>query len=114
MNIFLGQPINNVNNGVMQQKVVNNQAFKVVKGKRFTYYIKTDENGIVKEVVARSSRELAPADYFIQNVNTCTKKLVMRVPLRMAIWQYDCPNTKIEYKTFGPPGFLNTEAKLIK
>jgi len=31
MNIFLGQPINNVNNGVMQQKVVNNQAFKVVK-----------------------------------------------------------------------------------
>ncbi|MFP3253764.1 MAG: hypothetical protein RXN95_01700 [Hydrogenobaculum sp.] len=114
MNIFLGQSINNVNNGVMQQKVVNNQAFKVVKGKRFTYYIKTDENGIVKEVVARSSRELAPADYFIQNVNTCTKKLVMRVPLRMAIWQYNCPNTKIEYKTFGLPGFLNTEAKLIK
>ena len=114
MNIFLGQPINNVNNGVIQQKVVNNQAFKVVKGKHFTYYIKTDENGIVKEVVARSSRELAPASYFIQNVNTCTKKLVMKVPLRMAIWQYDCPNIKIEYKTFGLPGFLNTEAKLIK
>ena len=114
MNIFLGQPIHNVNNGVMQQKVVNNQAFKVVKGKRFTYYIKTDENGILEEVVARSSRELAPADYFIKNLNTCTKKLVMRAPLRMAIWQYDCPNTKIEYKTFGPPGFLNTEAKLIK
>jgi hypothetical protein len=58
--IFLDQPINNVNNGVMQQKVVNNQAFKVVKGKRFTYYIKTDENGIVKEVGARIINKLSP------------------------------------------------------
>jgi hypothetical protein len=45
----------------MQQKVVNNQAFKVVKGKRFTYYIKTDENGIVKEVGARIIKKLSPS-----------------------------------------------------
>ncbi|GAB6078129.1 hypothetical protein [Hydrogenobaculum acidophilum] len=114
MNIFLGQPIGNVNNGAMEQKVINNQAFRVVKGKRFTYYIKTDENGIVKEVVAKSQRELAPMSYFVQNPESCTKKLIFRAPLRMAIWQYNCPQGKIEYKTFGPPGFLNTEAKLLK
>ena len=114
MNIFLGQPINNVNNGVIQQKVVNNQAFKVVKGKRFTYYVKTDENGIVKEVVARSSRNLAPASYFIQNVNACTKKLLLRVPLRMAKWEYDCPQGTFEYTTFGVIGNLITKAKMIR
>jgi len=114
MNIFLGQPINNVNNGVIQQKVVNNQAFKVVKGKRFTYYIKTDENGIVKEVVARSSRNLAPASYFIQNVNACTKKFLLRVPLRMAKWEYDCPQGTFEYTTFGVIGNLITKAKMIR
>ncbi|MGC9144488.1 hypothetical protein [Hydrogenobaculum sp.] len=114
MNIFLGEPISNINNGIIEQRFINNQAFKVIKGQRFTYYIKTDKNGIVKEVVAKSPRELAPISYFIQNPESCTKKLLFREPLRMAIWQYDCPNAKVEYKTFGPPGFLNTEAKLLK
>jgi len=114
MNIFLGQPINNVNNGVMQQKVVNNQAFKVVKGKRFTYYVKTDPNGNVQEVIAKSQRNLAPASYFIQNVNACTKKLLLRVPLRMAKWEYDCPQGTFEYTTFGVIGNLITKAKMIR
>ncbi len=112
MNIFLGEPLN-ISNGTVEQKVINNEPVKIIKGEKFTYYVKT-QNGLVTEVLARAKRELAPISYFIQNPDQCTKKLLFRAPLRMAVWEYDCPQGKVEYKTFGPPGFLNTKVKLLK
>ena len=112
MQIFIGQPLTPTG-AEIKQKVINNQPVKVIKGKNFTYYVKT-ENGIVSKVVAHSQRQLAPASYFIQNAEACTKKLLFRVPLRMAVWEYDCPQGKFEYKTFGLIGNMNTEVKVVK
>jgi len=61
--------------------------FYTVQGKTFQYKVFTDANGNIIKVAALSPRKLAPVDYFIQNVNTCTKKLLMRVPLRMAMYE---------------------------
>jgi len=111
MFIFVGQPLNVASK--IEQKVIMNQPVKVVKGQHFTYYVKT-QNGIVSSVVAKSPRQLAPASYFIQDANQCTKKLIMRIPLRLAKWQYDCPSGVYNYTTFGVPGNLNTIVKMMR
>jgi len=114
MQIFLNQPFTPQGN-VIEQKAVGNQAhIYTVKGKTFQYKVFTDTNDNIIKVVAFSPRQLAPANYFIQNVNTCTKKLVMRVPLRMATYEYICPTGTYKYTTFGVIGHLITTAEVVK
>jgi len=120
MQLFLNQPFTPQGN-VVSQKFVGNQSNKTataqvytVKGKTFQYKVFTDVNGNITKVAAISPRKLAPADYFIQNVNTCTKKLVMRVPLRMAVYEYSCPTGTYKYTTFGVIGHLITTAELVR
>ena len=113
MYIFLGQPFITVSTkGPVEQKIVNNQPVKVIRGEHFTYYVKT-KNGIVTEVKTRSIDRFAPASYFIQNVENCTKKSVLTVPLRMAVWHYECPQGKFEYKRSGTIGDEKTEVKML-
>ena len=114
MQIFLSQPF--VPQGsVVSQKAVDNQLNTyTVQGKTFQYKVYTDANDNITKVVAFSPRQLAPADYFIQNVNTCTKKLVMRVPLRMATYEYTCPTGTYKYTTFGVIGHLITTAEVVR
>jgi hypothetical protein len=114
MQIFLNQPFVPQGN-VVSQKAVGNQAhIYTVKGNTFQYKVYTDANNNITKVVAFSPRQLAPADYFIQNVNTCTKKLVMRVPLRMATYEYVCPTGTYKYTTFGVIGHLITTAEVVR
>ncbi|MGC8580693.1 MAG: hypothetical protein ACP5MB_11675, partial [bacterium] len=111
MFIFVGQPLSVNVTSKVEQKVIMSKPVQVIKGKNFTYYVRT-KNGVVSSVVAKSQRELAPASYFIQDANQCTKKLVMRMPLRLAQWQYSCPSGVYNYTTFGIPGNLNTIVKM--
>ena len=114
MQLFLSQPFVPQGN-VVSQKAVGNQAHTyTVQGKTFQYKVFTDANDNITKVAAISPRQLAPADYFIQNVNTCTKKLVMRVPLRMASYEYTCPTGTYKYTTFGVIGRLITTAEVVK
>jgi len=114
MQIFLNQPFTPQGN-VIEQKAVGNQSHTyTVQGKKFQYKVFTDANDNITKVVAFSPRKLAPADYFIQNVNTCTKKLVMRVPLRMATYEYTCPTGTYKYTTFGVIGHLITTAEVVR
>ena len=120
MQFFLNQPFVPQGN-VVSQKAVGNQSHRsttsyvyTVKGKRFQYKVFTDANNNIVKVVALSPRKLAPVSYFIQNVNTCTKKLVMRVPLRMATYEYICPTGTYKYTTFGVIGHLITTAELVR
>jgi len=114
MQLFLSQPFTPQGN-VIEQKAVGNQSHTyTVKGKTFQYKVFTDANDNITKVVAFSPRKLAPADYFIQNVNTCTKKLVMRVPLRMATYEYTCPTGTYKYSTFGVIGHLITTAEVVR
>jgi len=120
MQLFLNQPFTPQGN-VVEQKAVGNQSQKsatvhiyTVQGKTFQYKVYTDANNNITKVVAISPRKLAPADYFIQNVNTCTKKLVMRVPLRMAMYEYTCPTGTYKYTTFGVIGHLITTAEVAR
>jgi len=114
MYIFIGQPLPTEANTKIVNKANIYTPYMKIQGKTFTYYVKTDANGNVQEVIAKSQRNLAPASYFIQNVNACTKKLLLRVPLRMAKWEYDCPQGTFEYTTFGVIGNLITKAKIIR
>ena len=111
MQIFLGQPLNVAPQVKIEKKVVMNQQYYVIKGQNFTYYVKT-KNGIVSEVIAKAPYKLAPVSYFIQNPQNCVKKLIMRVPLRMAKYEYDCNGTVYHYTTFGVPGNLITSVSL--
>jgi len=114
MQLFLNQPFVPQGN-IVSQKAVSNQAhIYTVQGKTFQYKVFTDANDNITKVVALSPRQLAPADYFIQNVNTCTKKLVMRVPLRMATYKYTCPTGTYKYTTFGVIGHLITTAEVVR
>jgi len=114
MQLFLNQPFTPQGN-VAEQKAVGNQShIYTVQGKTFQYKVFTDANGNITKVAAISPRQLAPADYFIQNVNTCTKKLVMRVPLRMASYEYTCPTGTYKYTTFGVIGHLITTAEVAR
>jgi len=114
MQLFLNQPFVPQGNVVSQKAVGNQSHTYTVQGKTFQYKVFTDTNGNITKVVAFSPRQLAPADYFIQNVNTCTKKLVMRVPLRMATYEYTCPTGTYKYTTFGVIGHLITTAEVVK
>jgi hypothetical protein len=114
MQIFLNQPFVPQGNVVSQKAVGNQVHIYTVKGNTFQYKVYTDANNNITKVVAFSPRQLAPADYFIQNVNTCTKKLVMRVPLRMATYEYTCPTGTYKYTTFGVIGHLITTAEVVK
>ena len=122
MQLFLNQPFvpqGNVDKSatVLSQKAVgkaNTAHVYTVQGKTFQYKVYTDANNNITKVVALSPRQLAPADYFIQNVNTCTKKLVMRVPLRMATYEYICPTGTYKYTTFGVIGYLTTTAEVVR
>ncbi len=107
LQIFVGQPFNEYS--LSEQKYINNQNIKVITGEHFTYYVKT-QNGIVKSITAIAPKMLAPAEDFIKDVNQCKKELVMRVPLRMARYEYDCPNGTYIYQTFGVVGHLETSA----
>jgi len=116
MQLFLNQPFVPQGN-VVEQKAVgkaNTAHIYTVQGKTFQYKVFTDDNDNIIKVVAFSPRQLAPADYFIQNVNTCTKKLVMRVPLRMATYEYTCPTGTYKYTTFGVIGHLITTAEVVR
>jgi len=116
MQLFLNQPFTPQGN-VVSQKVVgkaNTAHVYTIQGKTFQYKVYTDANDNITKVVAFSPRQLAPADYFIQNVNTCTKKLIMRVPLRMASYEYTCPTGTYKYTTFGVIGHLITTAEVMK
>jgi len=120
MQLFLSQPFTPQGN-VVEQKAVGNQSNRsttayvyTVQGKTFQYKVFTDANGNIIKVAALSPRKLAPVSYFIQNVNTCTKKLVMRVPLRMATYEYSCPTGTYKYTTFGVIGHLITTAEVMK
>jgi hypothetical protein len=116
MQLFLNQPFTPQGN-VLSQKAVGKATTSnvyTIQGKNFQYKVVTDTNGNITKVAALSPRQLAPADYFIQNVNTCTKKLVMRVPLRMATYEYTCPTGTYKYTTFGVIGFLTTTVKTVK
>jgi len=114
MQLFLNQPFTPQGNVVSQKFVGNQSHIYTVQGKTFQYKVFTDANGNITKVVALSPRELAPANYFIQNVNTCTKKLLMRVPLRMAVYEYTCPTGTYKYTTFGLIGHLITTAEVVK
>ena len=116
MQIFLNQPFVPQGNVVSQKAVgkTNTAHVYTVKGKTFQYKVFTDANGNITKVEALSPRKLAPADYFIQNVNTCTKKLIMRVPLRMASYEYTCPTGTYKYTTFGVIGHLITTAEVVR
>ncbi|MGC8580577.1 MAG: hypothetical protein ACP5MB_11065 [bacterium] len=111
MFIFVGQPLSVTSK--VEQKVIMNKPVQVIQGQHFTYYVRT-KSGIVSSVTAKSPKQLAPASYFIQDASQCTKKLVMRIPLRLAQWQYDCPSGKYNYTTFGIPGNLNTIVKMVR
>jgi len=116
MQLFLSQPFVPQGN-VVEQKVVgkaNTAHVYTIQGNTFQYKVYTDANNNITKVVALSPRQLAPADYFIQNVNTCTKKLVMRVPLRMATYEYTCPTGTYKYTTFGVIGHLITTAEVVR
>jgi len=120
MQLFLSQPFMPQGN-VVEQKVVGNQSNKsatahiyTVQGRTFQYKVFTDADGNITKVAALSPRQLAPVSYFIQNVNTCTKKLLMRVPLRMATYEYTCPTGTYKYTTFGVIGHLITTAEVVK
>jgi len=120
MQLFLNQPFTPQGN-VVSQKFVSNQSNKsatayvyTVQGKTFQYKVFTDVNGNITKVATLSPRQLAPVSYFIQNVNICTKKLLMRVPLRMASYEYICPTGTYKYTTFGVIGHLTTTAEVIK
>jgi len=123
MQLFLSQPFvpqGNVDKSatVLSQKaVVTNSTtahIYTVQGKTFQYKVYTDANDNITKVVALSPRQLAPVSYFIQNVNTCTKKLIMRVPLRMAEYEYTCPTGTYKYTTFGVIGHLITTAEVVR
>jgi hypothetical protein len=123
MQLFLNQPFTpqgNVDKSatVLSQKAVGTNSTTVhiytVQGKTFQYKVYTDANDNITKVVALSPRQLAPVSYFIQNVNTCTKKLVMRVPLRMAVYEYTCPTGTYKYTTFGVIGHLITTAEVVR
>jgi len=116
MQLFLNQPFVPQGNVVSQKAVdkANTTHTYTVQGKTFQYKVFTDANDNITKVVAFSPRQLAPADYFIQNVNTCTKKLVMRVPLRMATYEYICPTGTYKYTTFGVIGHLTTTAEVVR
>ena len=116
MQLFLNQPFVPQGNVVIQKFVgkANTVNIYTVQGRTFQYKVVTDANNNITKVVAISPRQLAPADYFIQNVNTCTKKLLMRVPLRMAVYEYTCPTGTYKYTTFGVIGHLITAAEVVK
>jgi len=116
MQLFLNQPFVPQGNMVSQKVVgkANTVHIYTVQGRTFQYKVYTDANSNISKVVAISPRQLAPVDYFIQNVNTCTKKLVMRVPLRMASYEYTCPTGTYKYTTFGTIGFLTTTAEVVE
>jgi len=114
MQLFLNQPFVPQNNVVSQKAVDNQSHIYTVQGRTFQYKVFTDANGNITKVVAISPKKLVPADYFIQNVNTCTKKLVMRVPLRMAMYEYTCPTGTYKYTTFGTIGHLITTAEVAR
>ena len=116
MQLFLNQPFVPQGNVVNQKavgKAVTSHVY-TVQGKTFQYKVVTDTNGNITKVAALSPRQLVPVDYFIQNVNTCTKKLVMRVPLRMAEYEYTCPTGTYKYTTFGVIGHLITTVEVVK
>lgn len=106
LQILLGQPMPVQN---YQEKFINNQSMKIIQGQHFTYYVKT-QNGIVMSVNAKSPKMLAPVSDFIPNVSNCNKTLLVKIPLRMARYQYTCPNGIYIYQTFGVIGNLNTSA----
>jgi len=114
MQLFLNQPFMPQVNVVSQKAVGNQSHMYTVQGKTFQYKVFTDANGNITKVAAFSPRKLAPVSYFIQNVNTCTKKLLMRVPLRMASYEYICPTGTYKYTTFGLIGHLITTAEVVK
>jgi len=114
MQLFLNQPFVPQGNVVSQKAVGNQSHIYMVQGKTFQYKVFADANGNIIKVAAMSPRKLAPVSYFIQNVNTCTKKLVMRVPLRMAEYEYTCPTGTYKYTTFGVIGHLITTAELVE
>ena len=116
MQLFLNQPFTPQGNVISQKFVgkVNTSQVYTVQGKAFQYKVFTDANGNITKVAALSPRQLAPVSYFIQNVNTCTKKLLMRVPLRMAEYEYICPTGTYKYTTFGVIGHLTTTAEVVK
>jgi len=116
MQLYLSQPFTPQGNVVSQKavgKAVTSHVY-TVQGKTFQYKVFTDANGNITKVTALSLRKLAPASYFIQNVNTCTKKLVMRAPLRMAMYEYTCPTGTYKYTTFGVIGHLTTTTEVVK
>jgi len=116
MQLFLNQPFTPQNNVVSQKFVgkANTAQVYTVQGKTFQYKVFTDVNDNITKVVALSPRKLAPVSYFIQNVNTCTKKLIMRVPLRMATYEYTCPTGTYKYTTFGVIGHLITTVEGVR
>lgn len=103
--IFVGEPFNEYS--LAKQKYINNNSIYVISADKFIYYIRT-QNGIVSSVSAVSSRTLAPVQDFIKDANLCSKSLIMRIPLRMAEYQYSCPSGNYIYQTFGAPGRLQT------
>ena len=80
----------------------------------FTIYALFDKNGICYEEYSLKNRVLPPAYLFIKDAKSLKPKLIMRIPLRLALWEYDTPRYKILYQTFGLPGYLGADARIVR
>ncbi len=85
-----------------------------VKKDGFIVYALFNKKGICYEEYSIKNKILPPASFFIRDAKSLKPKLIFRIPLRMAVWEYDTPRYKILYQTFGIPGYLGADARIVK
>ncbi|GAB6077427.1 hypothetical protein [Hydrogenobaculum acidophilum] len=80
----------------------------------FTIYALFNNQNICYEEYSIKNKILPPPSFFIKDAKSLKPKLIFRIPLRMAVWEYDTPRYKILYQTFGIPGYLGADARIVK
>ncbi len=80
----------------------------------FKIYALFNKDDICYEEYSIGNKFLPPAYLFIKDAKSLKPKLIFKLPLRMAVWEYDTPSYKILYQTFGPPGNIGADARVLK
>ncbi len=78
----------------------------------FNIYTLFDKKNICYEEYTLHNKTLPNPSIFIKDIQNAKAKLLFRIPLRMALWEYDVNGSKILYQTFGLPGDLGADARL--
>jgi len=90
------------------------EAIKALKIEQdgFVIYALFNKQNICYEEYTFHSHTLPSPSLFIKDADNLKPKLLFRIPLRMAVWEYDTSCCKILYQTFGLPGFLGADARI--